>query len=94
MTEVEGDDVEERERNCEQAEEDVAHCQIRDEDVSRCQHVLKQSDFTVVVVVVNFGSIFVSTYLATLLVANAARTATLAKSPTAKMTPYMMMKQY
>ena len=42
VAEVEGDDVEERERNCEQAEEDVADCQIRDEDVSRCQHVLRR----------------------------------------------------
>ena len=41
VAEVEGDDVEERERNCEQAEEDVTDCQIRDEDVSRCQHVLR-----------------------------------------------------
>ena len=42
VAEVEGEDVEERERNCEHTEEDVAHCQIGDEDVSRCQHVLRR----------------------------------------------------
>lgn len=42
VAKVEGENVEERERNCEHTEEDVAHCQIADEDVSRCQHVLRR----------------------------------------------------
>ena len=40
VAKVEGDDVEERERNCEQAEQDVTDSKVGDENVSRCQHVL------------------------------------------------------
>ena len=41
LAKVEGEDVKESERDCENAEEDVADGKVRNENVPRCHHVLK-----------------------------------------------------